>query len=345
WHDALLLEVWMQRRSRSADRVCGYSLFGRAATIEWSLLAPDSIAPEDIWYAELEQRQRELLDVIATRTRLALRTFAADLQEPEAARPPTRFSQILTFVMFGALCLLIFGGLLGLAAAALILPISNFTQLNALTAGALALASAYFVVFLVVVIAKLRRQRTFDANYPLPSLSEEAETIEEEAGLRYRARPMVRAQFIFCGLLLAWQIIPVCLAIFRPLTAPTSSQRHDLQTWVLGGLTFCTFCGLACIWAALRDHRTDIWADGEGLHERDGRRARFLPLETVQMVQVETIAGKVDAFRVTGAASVIWWPADDVRIMPPRDHDARALTPDELAAVVVTRSGRSLTVS
>lgn len=344
WYDARLLEIWQERHRRGAEPLQGYTLYGRLTRIEWRNLPAAWIAPEGMTYSELAHRQRQLLDLIAAKTGLMPRTFADDLKMPDPGARASRSGIILAFALLGAICLLVFAALLGLAVASVMLPITPLAVVNAITATCLAGAAIFLAGLVLAAIVKVRRVRATVTTYPLPTLPDEIAAKTSVAGLGYKSRLWARVENVVCGLLLAWQIVPLCIAFVGFLTYPASSPQSRVQVLVLTGFLFCIAIGVGLLWSGLRGRSTYVWADGEGLHERDGRRARFLPWEAVQSVQVETIAGKAASFEVRGAARVISWPASDVRIRPPRDRGALALTPDELAALVVARSGRSLTV-
>jgi hypothetical protein len=344
WYDARLVEVWHERQGRHAEPLQGYTLYSRLARIEWRALPAEWIAPEGVTYSELAHRQRQLLDVIAAKTGLMPRTFADDLKRPEPGARASRSGVILAFALLGAICVLVFAALLGLAVASLLLPITPLPVVNAITAASLAGVAVFLTGLLVVAIVTVRRERTAIAAFSLPGLPDEIAATTSAAGLGYKSGMWAHAENIVCGLLLAWQIVPMCMAFVSFTTYPASSPQSRVQALVLSGFLLCVVVGAGLLWSGLRNRSTYVWADVEGLHKRDGRHVHFLPWEAVQSVQVEMIAGKAASFEVRGATRAIGWPASDARILPPRDDDARALTPDELAAVVVERSGRTLTV-
>lgn len=327
WGEARLLEVWLSGSGR--QRVRGFTLYGERTKIEWSL--PRGRQARTQKQSDIEAA---LLAAIHAHAGLSPRTFAPALQRRPAARPagragPKPLGTILTVVIM----LLPFA----VAAAALLLPLTTEPGLNAYV------ACSFGVLGLVVVVVAVQAQAELFHRAPLPDpamILPLGVLPPNTSGtgtyiLRWRARPLTRLGEAALGLLFAGNIVPLIGILFGAETAAASAWT-DILNFTVGG---AVLLGVLMLWDAAFSGRHTITADATGL--RAGRQTlRWADIEdVVARVPGNTVAG----FKVVGADGdvTIEWPT---RVHTTPRRGAQTVTPSELAALVVARSGTALRV-
>jgi hypothetical protein len=109
---------------------------------------------------------------------------------------------------------------------------------------------------------------------------------------------------------------------------------------MLYGLT-----GLALLLVAQDYASSTVRADAVGVTRRIGKASTSLAWDDIERVSASSRRGRMSAYSVTGnlGRTIISWPAQSsaLRALMPAP-DAMPVTPEELAALVASRSGKAL---
>lgn len=326
WGEARLLEVW--HSSVGQQQVRGFSLYGQRAKIEWRL--PRSP------HARLQKQtdaEAALLAAIHTHTGLAPRTLAPALRAPDVypvarAGPKPRGIILLIVVV-----LLPFAA----AAATMMLPLTIEPELNAYVALTFGVLGLLLVVASALALSELvTRAPLPDPGAILPPGAPPPDTSGTGIyALRWRERFVTRLGQAALGLLFAGNIVVLLHIMFGAEVAGADAMKFALN-FALGAVAVL---GVLLLLAAPFTGRSLITADATGLHS--GRQT--LRWAEVEEVVVRVPSRTVASFKVVGDAGevTIDWPAK-VHATPQRG--TQVVTPSELAALVVGRSGKALRV-
>ncbi len=351
WSDMRLLEVSSTGHAQLAVR--RFRLYGSRVRVAWSdgRSSVTHFEPDGISAEEMARRQRGLLDLIAARTGLLPRTFSRTLRaaEPGAAHTsgatsPDALATVAVFVVTIAVCL-------GCAAAVLLLPLTTSALFNDAIAAPLALMALLLAVSgMTLAIQRLVRPRA-PTSLPLPTV---APPPLDAPSTRYilalRIPWLRRLSVALVGAILAVEIVPALLVI---LTLPAHHVPSTLPQ-VQGELSFPLafllalfgLFGVAFAYGAIFRTTAVIRADAAGLSARTTRRtAQVLPWDGVEDITARMRRGHVVAYTAKGDAGRItigWWARRSLVVQRTPSDGALPITPDELAALVVKRSGLPL---
>lgn len=324
WGEARLLEVWLSGSGRQRAR--GFTLYGERTEIEWSL--PRGRQARTQKQSDIEAA---LLAAIHAHTGLSPRTLAPALRAPdsrpaERAGPKPRGIVLLIVVM-----LLPFVA----AAATLLLPLTTVPALNAYT------ALTFGMLGLLLVIASVQALGELFHRTPIPDpgaiLPPEMPTLDTPGAgvyaLRWRVPARTRLAEAALGTLFAGNVVPL-LAVM--VGAGPADGVSPILNFALGGMVLL---GALLLAGAARSGRHTIIAEATGL--RSGR-------QTLRWDEVDEVVARVPSrtavgFKVVGDEGevTIEWPA---KVHTAPRSGAQAITPGELAALVVARSGKALRV-
>lgn len=336
WRDALLLEVWTLDTGKTERR--GYTLYGRDAFIEWDMPAGGKkLAPTE------DGLRRALLDVIVAHTGLAPRTLSPKLQASSAPAPRTRRFSVSGTVTIAVLVTLPFA----LAATALALPLTHEPLLNDYVALSLS------VIGLILLVVAIRAYLAL--LHPAPTSADAAFAPFQVApppdttgtgvyGLRW-GKPL-GDRLIECalGLLLVADALPAIVSLSEFAAPPDAvAPPHPPQQYLAGALFLPAIIGAALLVFGLSPGRHAVVADVKGLSMRSGRRTEVLLWDDVERVMAHASRGRITRYEVIGDEGevTIAWPA---KVHATPRTGTQAVTPGELAALVVARSGKALRV-
>jgi hypothetical protein len=155
--------------------------------------------------------------------------------------------------------------------------------------------------------------------------------------------------------MLTIEIVPALLAIrpspFLQVIGPGAVPRVNdgLASLLTVWLAFFGFVGVVMLYSVIFFPNTVIRADTAGLHSRPTRRnSSFLPWASIEEIAARMRHGTVNDYVVRGDAGrvVINWSARRSLVVDETPSDgALPISPDELAALVVKRSGKPLRVA
>jgi hypothetical protein len=352
WSDARLLEVWssaLSRRERQHWR--GYTLYSRTARIEWQEYAePYTWAiPDGISRDELAQRQRALLTLIQARSGLTPRSFNPDLQQ--ASEPSPAVAPLTTatrrFSVAGVSALLAIAAVLVvIGSATLLLPLTSIVALDFCVALVFGLSGGGVLVFTLLMMVRPART-DLPVDYHLPpvppiTLERDAVTLAWRWPLSARAQGLAIA--VVGGLVCAAGVIGVISAVGNGFGDSTSilsgSTLHYLIGCVVALLGLLVF---ALAWSDVVKRSWYVEVTHEGLSRRVGKRGETLAWAEIETVIAHMSSGRVTGFqaRHAGTDTAIEWPP--IARAPARARGI-AISGEELAALVLARSGRTLTV-
>lgn len=328
WGEARLLEVWLTGDTGRQGRR-GFTLYGQGNRIEWWL-------PRDRQMRLQKQSDAEavLLAAIHTRTGLVPRTLAPALRAPDARPAEREGPKPLGTILAVVFALVPFVA----AAATLEMPLTTEPALNAYV------AITFGVLGLLVVIASVQTLSELFNRTPLPDpgmiLSPGMPPPDMTGGtgayeLRWRKRSLTWLGEASLGALFAGNAIPL-VGILSGAEAFVAGDLTVILNFAVGGVALL---GLALLLdSACGVHHT-VRANATGLTARR---------QTLRWADVEEVVARVPGrtvadFKVVGDAGdvTIEWPA---RVCATRHAGVQAISPSELAALVVVRSGKALRV-
>lgn len=327
WSEARLLEVW--RTSVGQWPVRGFTLYGERAKIEWSL---PRIARQRL--REQTDAEVALLAAIHSRTGLDPRTLAPALRVPDT-RPAERAGPKLPGTILSVvIALLPFAA----AAATLLLPLTTKPALNAYIALSFAALGLLIAVAAVQALAELFQHSPIaepgailPPGVPPPDMSGTG-----VYALRWRERARTRLGEVALGLLLVGNVVSLVYLVVLGAETPGAD---DVKRVLFFALVSVVLLGALLLLVAPFTGSGRITADATGLTA--GK-------QTLRWAAVEEVVARVPnrgaaGFKVVGGEGevTIEWPAK-VHARP--QPGAQAVTPGELAALVVARSGKALRV-
>ncbi len=327
WGEARLLEVWRTGTGRQGRR--GFTLYGERARIEWSL-------PRDPQMRLQKQSDAEavLLAAIHTRTGLIPRTLAPALRAPDTLPSEHTGPKLVGTIVVIVLALAPFA----LAAAALLLPLTTVLWLNAYVALTFVVVGLLMATATVQTLGELfRRTPLPDPGTILPPGMPPPDMMSGTGAyeLRWRKRSLTWLGEASLGALFAGNAIPL-IGILSGAEAAVAGDLMVILNLAVGGVAVL---GLALLLdSAIGVHHT-VRANAMGLTA--GRQT--LRWSDVEEVVAHAPRRAVEEFKVVGGEGdvTIEWPAK-VRAKP--RPGAQPITPGELAALVVARSGKALRV-
>lgn len=352
WGDARLLEVW---RFSLGDAHDGYALFDRAGTfIEWYVHHKGKVLSPEGGASLLDMRRGEqtLLALIAERTGLRPHTFVLDLADRTGALPAVpiaRRGRLRRIWHWGTLFMLVLAGApLGVAAAAITLPLTRSLLLNAYVAATIGALGLFLLGFELRIIAELLRDRpvTPPPFIELPAVRPEWIADVPQAVLRIPGTIKGRLLASFIAMLLLGDGYAALRAGFDYSTGGHGGGLHGLipsalGSFVLVGLLICAVTVFERVKAVVVDER--------GLRELNGKAPQTLAWDAITTLVAHVTSGKVVEFSVAsagigaGAARIAWGARWKWSQRPATaalaDGDAA-----ELAALVAQRTGLTLTV-
>ncbi len=385
WSDARLLEV---RLGGSSPSLWGggrhFTLYGTNSVVEWHHKASGdgSLVPVGANAEEQSERALALLHLVHARTGLVPRTFdlglqALDIRADQRARATAHqqrrrmldrlenwgVTALLTVILGGSVV-----GLLALAAAVVLVPLTTSPALNLLVGAAIALptltATAAAVVRLLRMRGLLLGQRPRDrepaapvtpATSPPPSM----QPFQVEQGVVYvftvaftgmtlRSRLLVAVGFgVLCTILLLPAVIGILMLVHGPLPGGVRlASAGDFQVVVAILLAIPGIAGPLLLVASVLPHRQPpdrvIRAGPDALETTDTR----IPWDRVESITAVP-RGLDMAYAVTAISDTgpIVWSAQHATFasasLSPR---TQAVTAEELANIVAQRGGVPLTV-
>lgn len=347
WDQARLLEVWAGDLHTGHQHWHGYTLYGPGVRVEWQEYPASYIqaAPDGIARDELIQRQRALLALIHARTSLTPRTFDDAFQVKDASIPPRRFSLSGT-----AFALAIAAALLFAAVAALALPLTRYPLLNlyvAITIGPIGLT--ILVIFFQTLVSSpdTPASRTPPAP-PLPpappiALGDPGPAVALSHTLTLRSRLLG----LFGGLLAAVDLVAAARGFIGDASPghPSIFSTAGLRLLAAVIVALPAFFVLMLAWADVFKRATTLQASATGLSERAGNKETMITWHETEAVTARVKHGTYTSFAVTTRDSdtSIGWPARATHAR--RDAPGLTISGAELAALVVARSGRALTIA
>ena len=324
WGEARLLEVWLSGTGQQRAR--GFTLYGERAKVEWSL--PRGRHERTQKQSDIEAA---LLAAIHAHTGLAPRTLATSLRIPDpqpVARTPLKPLGVGLVVVCALLPFVA-------AVASMRLPLTTEPALNAYAAASLALIGLGLVVAAVLMLKEgFDRVPLPDAAAILPpGMPPPYTTGAGVYTLRWRVPGRIRLGEAALGMLLSGNVVPLIAVM---VGSGPANEVSLILNFALGGEVLL---GVLLLADAVRSGRHTITAEATGL--RAGRRT--LLWSDVEEVVARVPGRTVADFKVVGGDGdvTIDWPAK-VRVTP--IPGAQAVTPSELAALVVARSGKALRV-
>jgi hypothetical protein len=338
WGDVRLLEVSLF--SGSSDEWI-FMAYGPRASVYWQDVKKARKRRRlEISHEEFAGRQRALLALIASRTGLQPRTLATPLmRDDNAAQRPTRNYRGLAYGIGYGLA----GGLVLLAIAVLALPLTHNPLLDGYAATMTALAG---IALIVITRQALKPARASSSQLGLPYVLPVAPPLTAEPlEVAYHRRLTGRLRDAAIGLVLALNVVPAVAAQFFIHDHPSHVPLLDFPTRVVADLlSLIGLIGLVVITVAIGTGPTILTASPDGLREREGRTATHLPWGTVVSLSLELDKGTPDQFTALSRdGDTIRWPARDVVWRGGR-WGQQWITAEELAAIVVQRSGVPLTI-
>jgi len=334
WSEIRLLEV-SRMSARGKERI--FTVYGNDRSRSWHDFEkpPRKRFRPDIPREEFTSRQRALLALVTARTGLQPRTLSTSVMRDDklAKRRNPNYRAIAYGVGYG-----VAGMLLLLAIAILALPLTHNPLLDGYAASTMALAG--FGIMMIVRRA-LTPQRRRSAQPFLPYALPVAPPLGQESmELIYRRGLGSRLQYLAIGCALTLDIVPAFVAqINLPQSPPLAFATRSIASLLfLVGLI-----GIAAIFIALGRSSTRITVGASGLGERDGRKKTQIAWDAIVLVSAELERGMPKTFLVLGRdGAIITWPARGA-IWRPSSPVQQFISPEELAALVVARSGVHLT--
>jgi hypothetical protein len=336
WEDARLLEL--STDSAGAAKYDHYTLYFADATVRWRdyRLPAGTPTKTNVSLAESDRQLHQLLALVAARTGLQPRTLVRQLQRTPDPSPHTG-NRVGTIVGF-AFVLTVGLVLLAAGVAAIALPLTPNLVLNLYSFATLALSGSAVAAFVLrhwgfAPAPPVHRERNYAPPAPPPTLP------GASYGFMSGIRPSNRLRLILVGLALAANLVPAVVSVFIP------PVLHLLLHLVATVLLLVGIIGLFILGVALLLRPTRVWIDDAGLHERTGRKRRELPWTAIEEVNLHLVDDQSESVEVRGESDqmAIVWLARDITWMPAHET-MHPVSPEELAALVVARSGVSLTI-
>jgi len=336
WEQARLLEL--STDSAGAAKNDLYTLYFSDATVRWRdyQLPAGTPTKTNVSRAESDRQLRQLLALVAARTGLEPRTLVRQLQRTPTLSPQTdnRFGMIVVFAFILAAGLV----LLATGVAAVVLPVTPNPVLNLYSFATLALSGGAVAAFVLrhwgfAPAPPVHRERDYALPSPPPTLP------GASYGFMSGIRPSNRLRLILVGLALAANLVPATVSVLIP------PVLHLLLHLAATVLLLVGIIGLFILGLALLLRPTRVWIDDAGLHERTGRKRRELPWTAIEEVNLHLVDDQPESVEVRGESDqmAIVWLARDITWMPAHET-MHPVSPEELAALVVARSGVSLTI-
>jgi len=293
-------------------------------------------------------RQAALLGLIAARTGLAPRTLAKSLKsKPKPARATNRSTNAIVLLVVALV-------VAGAAAADFLLPMTPLTWVNWVSVGSLAFLT------LCLIFASLRAAlapRTLPAHASSPSVGAPVPNVPGVSYvLSWRTAPLTRLLLFIIGLFLAFNLIPGAWALFMlftPFLPGHETQLLSESAFAMLGRYLLAFAlaifgviGLGLAFVGARAATTSIRADKDGLTTRTGPSEQLMAWSSVQDISWGLGAGGKFAYLVKSdvpTLQISWVAGLQPSAIPPSDG-AIPIGPDELAALVAARTGKSIRV-
>jgi hypothetical protein len=334
WGEIRLLEV-SRMSARGNERI--FTVYGNGRSISWHDFEkpPRKRFRPDIPREEFTCRQRALLALIATRTGLQPRTFSTALmRDDELAKRRSPNSRASVYVVGYGVATLLFL----LAMAILALPLTHNLLLNGYAAATTAVSGLGLAA---MVRRTLGPRRAGPAQPSLPYALPVAPTAGLESfDLMSRRGLGSRLKEFAIGFALTLDIVPAFAAQANlpdsPLLAFATRAVADL-------IFLVSIIGMGAIAIALGRSSTHIIVEAGGLGERAGRKATQLAWDAIVLVSAELERDTPKSFLALGRdGEIITWPVHGA-IWESKSPLQSHISPEELAALVVARSGVQLT--
>lgn len=337
WRDARLFEVIAQSSGMSATQA--FALESPTARITW--YASPKTDPDRI---------HDFSAIVSERTGLALQTLSPELAEPqetlaEALAPQPRSRSFL--IALGIFSL----GLLALAAAVVGLAITGSAPLDAAIAFSLVVQARYIVPNVI----KSRRYHARGAPQSSFTLSPAPEIVSQPVIASQSAEwvgdwtsPWRRLFNFAMALLYLFDFAAATAAlagisISWPWRLP--ARHATLPQALLAVVLFIGLVSFVFSLATALGRSKTITADDVGLRSRKGKRETRIAWNVIARVAVIPAGAGTPTFVVTSDAKAsVFWSSTRERHFTPSPGAFR-VTADELAAIVVQRSGKPLTLA
>jgi len=352
WEDARLLEVWTAPMWGTPAQV--NRLFGAGkAIIVWPQFGPHvkppiGYEPDEITEDQLARRLQDILILIRHRTYLAPRSFDPELTDErmltDASNMFTAFTTFFIVAVFGVLPLI--------GASLIVLkPLTAYPLANVYGALTLVLIGVGSItLFIRGQISRARRRQRFGSDsappsYALPPAPTNANSIYTLCVTRPNRERLLSGLIGILGLLDG-------VVVFLSFVAPghafhPGSLGYNFETLLQTPLAIVTFASLYLLsFDTLRPAIALYGATSEGLAmRRNIRIMRIIRWRDIVYVATIRRAGVVTGFEAIATnGERISWPA--IAPQSSTRHSARdrsaPVAPDELAALVVARTGLTL---
>ncbi len=353
WDQARLLEVWDTRPyTGGRQHWRGYTLYSAAARIEWQEFPASypQATPDGIARDELIQRQRALLALIHTRTGLTPRTFDDTFQLKDASIPPRRFSLSGT-----AFALAIAAAFLFAAIAALALPLTHYPFLNLYVAITIAPIGLTILVFFFRSLVSSPTSPASRVSPPAPPLPPPPPIAlgapDQIVALSHTLSLRSRLSGLFGGLLGAVDLVAAVLGGIVENASPSHASVFSTAGLRLLAaaiiIAIPAFIVLVLGWADVFKRATTLQADATGMSKRTGNKETLITWHEIEAVTARAKHGKYTTFAVVADNDdvTIDWLASPGSAHARRNPPSLAISGEELAALVVARSGRTLTIA
>jgi len=356
WPDARLLEVWSSTLSgRNHQHWRGYTLYSREARIEWEEYPESSTwaIPDGVLRDEMAQRQRALLALIQARSGLTPRTFNPNLQQASSPNPAVAPLTAATrrFSVAGVSVLLAIAAVLVvISSAGLLLPLTGIFALDFCVALIFCLSGGGVLIYtLRLLLRPTRPEPLMDYRLPpVPPIILEREAVSLAQPWPLSARVQGLAIAMVGGIVCAAGVVGVVRAIGSGFGDSSSVLTVGAFHYVLACLV--ALLGLLLLFVAGNDvvqRATYVEATPDGLNQRMGKRG-----ETLAWAEVESVVARMSGGRVTGFQAHHEGTGTAIEWSPTARISARivgaggiSITGEELAALVIARSGRTLIVT
>lgn len=336
WSDIHWIEVF--QFSTDAQRV--FSAFGTKASIYWEDFTRVRRRGRRVRidFKELELRQRAVLALVAARTGRQPRSFSlALMRDEDIPEVPRRKCRLLAY-SFGYSVAAV---LLALPVAVLSLPLTHFALLNYYAAVTCAAAGMGIGVIVRRALNPRTRPIGDEVQFTLPV---ESPLNSDPVTVSYRRALASRLHDAAIGVPLVLDLVPA----FAGIASATHSYISPLAafaTRVVASLVFfVAMVGVAAIIIALQSGRATLTLDTNGLSERAGRKMLRFSWHEIVAVNVALERGQPESyFALSRSGETINLPARNAVWRAP-ELGQQTLSPNELAALVVARSGATLLV-
>lgn len=361
WEEMKLLEVEQYGWSSVAS-IREFSLYAEGAghVATWTDRSPtlnSEFVPSGMSQAEMTVRLQALLHLINARTGLVPRTFSKALwtAEPQSAvsrgkaqdvgggkgKPSrSREDAVASAVLAGIT--------LALAAAVVFVPMSSLFILNIAVASSLIILA--FILLVYALWLTFRRGTPDSPVLPAISFSDTPEivyTLSFGRPLRHRLLMAI------LGLLMVVDVVPVLLIIVPSVRnvvlhvmAAKDSTASDPGAILPFVVAIYGVLGIMLFIAAFLPIKWTVRADRSALSQSSSMRYNSsIPWESIERITARVRRGKVVAYTVVGdvgRTSIFWYAEPSVvRHGAPTDGST-PMAPDQLAALVVLRSGKDI---